>query len=146
MANIHNLLLYNTITCISRHNQYNMNFPNVEFILMGHNKETPPKKSYFNTIGCISGHSTDIMIIPHLFTKYSIFFICRWIDKWRGADLLQSPIECTKWCFETSSCYSSNVWKTLKTYFDFNLLIIQMLREMCVYGSKQEVHYQNVIL
>ena len=31
---------------------------------MGHNKETPPKKSYSNTIGCISGHSTDIMIIP----------------------------------------------------------------------------------
>ena len=25
-ANIHTLLLYNTITCISRRNQYNMNF------------------------------------------------------------------------------------------------------------------------
>ena len=76
---------------------------------------------YSNTIGYISGHNTDMMIITNIFPKYSIFLkICRWIDKWWGADLVPSPIEWTKWCFETSSCYSSNDWKTLKTYFNFD--------------------------
>ena len=46
---------------------------NVEFIFMGHNKETPPKMSYSNTIGCISGHSTDIMILLNSFPNNSIF-------------------------------------------------------------------------
>ena len=39
---------------------------------MGHNKETSPKMSDSNTIGCISGHSTDIMIMPYLLPKHSI--------------------------------------------------------------------------
>ena len=90
---------------------------------MGHNKETSPKMSYSNTIGCISGHSTDIMILLNFVqhTQY-LFKICRLIDKWGGADLLQSPIEWTKWCFETSSCYSSNDWKPLKPFLTYSFV------------------------
>ena len=58
-----------------------------------------------------------------LFHKYSKKFkICWWIDKWRGADLLQSLIEWTKWCFETSSCYSSNDWKLGKHILTYSFV------------------------
>ena len=82
---------------------------------MGQNKKYTNEKLFYSTIASIFGHTTD---------------------------LLQNPIEWTKWCFETSSCYSSNAWKTLKTHFNIFICKPYKCLEKCV-SMGQHKKYTN---
>ena len=72
---------------------------------------------YFWTQHRYHDNTQFISKILNIFLK-----ICRWIDKWWGADLLPNPIESTEWCFETSSCYSSNDWKIVTIFFNHSFV------------------------